>query len=152
MDNVDIMRTFLEQQSGTALFFRAVMAEVTAAVTDEVPAPHALDLSDDPRIDHLFEFQDKIHVAHIVSDHQFAAGTVSSFQNAVTPLKGDSHGFFQKDVLTRFQSGDSHLFMETVSDHDENCFNILIFDKFAVIGILFYPRQIRMGLTECFQG
>ncbi|MBO7188102.1 MAG: hypothetical protein J6V31_00770 [Tidjanibacter sp.] len=47
MHDINIMRTFLQQQTAGVFLFRVPIAEIRiATVTDKVPAPAALDFAD----------------------------------------------------------------------------------------------------------
>ena len=150
VDDVDVMRAFLEQQSGAVLLFRTPVAEIAAAVTDEMAAPDGLDLADRAGVDDLLHLEDEIHVAHIMSDHELAAGAVSGFQNMVASFDGNRHGFFQIDRLAGFERGDCHLFVILVADGNENRLNLGIFYQVLIIGINFDLGEFGISLPENF--
>ena len=148
VDDVNIVCAFLKQKSCAVFLFGTPAAVITAAVTDKVTAPDCLDLSDKSGVDDLFHLEDKIHITHIVSDHQFAAGTVCRFKNVVASLNGNRQRFFKINSLARFKRGNGKFFMKSITDNHKNRFQFRIFEHFTVIGISPGSGKFRIRLFK----
>ena len=70
VDDIDVMCAFLEEETVAGFPLRAEVAEVAAAVVDEMAHPDALDVSDDAGVDDFLHFPYGWRVAHVVSEKE----------------------------------------------------------------------------------
>lgn len=110
------------------------VAEVgVAAVIDEVAAPAALNVADQPGVDDLLHLQDHRKITHVVAHEKLRAGPHCGFENAVAPLERDRQRLFEVDGLARFERGDRHLLVQEIRRHDEDHADFRIVQEFPVV-------------------
>ena len=128
------MSAFLQQQGvGVTLGGMPILEVGVAAVADEVTAPDGFDFADFPGIDELFHLAGVVHVAHVVTDHQFGAVAVGGFKDTVGSSQCDGKGFFHVDRHFVLQSENAHLFVKKVGSSNKNTVQIFLFDHLFVV-------------------